>query len=340
MNSSSSLRRRGRSKSSPDLPTESKPHRRTDYLFQIAGPTSLKTLEKVTRENLRDIRFLRFRNSQIDGTPVEVAPIGMTGNLAYELHGPIEDGPKIYDAVYGAGQEFGIERLGWGTYLVNHVEGGFPQITWTFIPVPGMPDDAARAFIGQFFKISGSVDPANLRARFRTPVEVGWHRMCKFDHDFLGRAALEAEVAHPSRTIATLRWNPEDVIDIYASLFQPGEAYKPLDLPYAPNVWPQAHADHISNHGRQIGCFVGYDIQLLLPRSALDGVHGRRCVENWQRSHRPVGRLRRKDQKCPCNGGAIPIPDRRTEQRPRRGEFEMSDTAHAPTTRRTGAIVI
>jgi hypothetical protein len=46
--------------------------------------------------------------------------------------------------------------------------------------------------ISEFFKISGSVDPANLRARFRTPVEVGWHRMCKFDHDFLGRAATRS----------------------------------------------------------------------------------------------------------------------------------------------------
>jgi vanillate/3-O-methylgallate O-demethylase len=181
----------------------------------------------------------------------------MTGNLAYELHGPTEDGPKIYDAVYRAGQEFGIERLGWGTYLVNHVEGGFPQVTWTFIPVPGMPDEAARAFIGQFFKISGSVDPANLRARFRTPVEVGWHRMCKFDHDFLGRAALETEVANPKRTVVTLRWNPADVIDIYASLLRSGEAYKPIDLPYAPNVWPQAHADHILKDGRQIGISSG-----------------------------------------------------------------------------------
>ena len=226
---------------------------RSDYLYQIAGPTSLKTLEKVTGDSLRDIRFLRFRESQIDGTKVEVARIGMSGNLAYELHGPIEDGPKIYDAVYRAGQEFGIERLGWGTYLVNHVEGGFPQITWTFIPVPGLLDDRAKAFIGQFFKISGSVDPANLRARFRTPVEVGWHRMCKFDHDFLGRAALETEVAHPKRTVVTLRWNPEDVIDIYASLLRPGDEYKTIDLPYAPNVWPQAHADHVVKDGRQIG---------------------------------------------------------------------------------------
>jgi hypothetical protein len=28
----------------------------------------------------------------------------MSGNLAYELHGPIDDGPEIYDAVYRAGR--------------------------------------------------------------------------------------------------------------------------------------------------------------------------------------------------------------------------------------------
>ena len=261
---------------------------RSDYLYQIAGPTSLKTLEKVTGDSLRDIRFLRFRESQIDGTKVEVARIGMSGNLAYELHGPIEDGPKIYDAVYRAGQEFGIERLGWGTYLVNHVEGGFPQITWTFIPVPGLLDDRAKAFIGQFFKISGSVDPANLRARFRTPVEVGWHRMCKFDHDFLGRAALETEVAHPKRTVVTLRWNPEDVIEIYASLLRPGDEYKTIDLPYAPNVWPQAHADHVVKDGRQIGISSGttysYHFREVLSMGCIDleaSQIGRELIIQW-----------------------------------------------------------
>ena len=33
----------------------------------------------------------------------------------------------MYEAVFQAGQEFGIERLGWGTYLVNHVEGEAPR---------------------------------------------------------------------------------------------------------------------------------------------------------------------------------------------------------------------
>ena len=110
-----------------------------------------------------------------------------------------------------------------------------------------------------------------MRARLRTPVEVGWQRAVKFDHDFIGRAALEAEVADPRRTIATLRWNPEDVVDIYASLLQPGEEYKTIDLPTSP-PWSEGmniHADHLLKDGRPIGYSSGHDLQLLLPRGPL-----------------------------------------------------------------------
>ena len=102
------------------------------YLFQIAGPTSLETLERATGEACATSQFLRFRDAKIDGKTVEVGRIGMSGNLAYELRGPIEDGPEIYDAVLKAGKDLGIQRLGWRTYLVNHVEGGFPQMNWQF----------------------------------------------------------------------------------------------------------------------------------------------------------------------------------------------------------------
>ena len=235
---------------STEVPFDVEIKRLDHYLFQIAGPTSLQVLEKVTGESLRDIRFLHFRDSRINGIKTEIGRIGMTGNLAYELHGPIEDGPAIYDAVYCAGQEHGIERLGWGTYLVNHIEGGFPQSTWTFISAAG----AERwPEMMKYWQISGSVDPNNMRARTRTPVEVRWHNMAKFDHDFIGREALAAEMASPKRTTVTLRWNPDDVMDTYASLLRPGDAYKPCDLPYSPQRWPMAHADHILKDGREIG---------------------------------------------------------------------------------------
>lgn len=231
------------------------------YLFQIAGPTSLQTLERATGEELRDVGFLRFRDTSIDGIPTEICRIGMSGTLAYELHGPLEQGPEVYAAVVRAGEEFGIQRLGWRTYTVNHVEGGFPQLIWTFIGSAD-EDPGFLEFLGHdagFVPItSGSVDPADRRARQRTPVELDWHRAARFDHDFVGREALEKEVADPRRTIVTLRWNPEDVIDIYASLLRPGPEYKTIDLPTAPHLRGRhAHADHVLRDGRRVGISSG-----------------------------------------------------------------------------------
>jgi len=53
----------------------------------------------------------------------------------------------------------------------------------------------------KFWQLSGSVDPTNMRAR--TPVEVKWHNMVKFHHDFMGREAQSAEMANPKRTTVT-----------------------------------------------------------------------------------------------------------------------------------------
>jgi glycine cleavage system aminomethyltransferase T len=287
----------------PELPSGVRIERLDQYLFQIAGPTSLRVLEKVTGENLRDIGFLRFRDSTINGTRTEVGRIGMSGNLAYELHGTIDDGPAIYDAVYQAGKEFGIERLGWGTYLVNHVEGGFPQITWTF--VPAVPPEL-WPMMSQIMKTSGSVDPMNMRARTRTPVEVRWHNMAKFDHDFIGREALQAEIAAPQRTTMTLRWNHDDVMDVFASLLRPGEAYKPIDLPYAPQHWPMAHADHILMGGREIGYSSGttysYHYREFLSMGCLDvdaADVGTEVVVQWGDYGGPIKEIRATVERFP-----------------------------------------
>jgi glycine cleavage system aminomethyltransferase T len=233
------------------------------YLTQVAGPTSLETLERATGESLRDIGFLSFRHAKIAGKTVEVGRLGMSGNLAYELRGPLQDGPEVYDAVFRAGRDLGIQRLGWRTYLVNHIEGGFPQMNWTFASAANA-DPQYNAFVEgtRFtppFAVTGSVDPADMRARLRTPVEVGWQRAVKFDHDFVGRAALEAEVADPRRTIVTLRWNAQDVVDIYASLLQPGQEYRTLDLPTTPS-WKEgmsSHADHVLKDGSAVGVSSG-----------------------------------------------------------------------------------
>lgn len=226
-------------------------------IFQVAGPTSLATLEEAANESLGDIKFLRYRHATIAGKKVEIARLGMSGNLAYEVRVPVADGPAVYDAIFRVGQAHDIQRLGWRTYLVNHIEGGFPQQSWTFLPAD-IQDDGYRAFIGNRdfpSHVSGSVDPADMRARFRSPLEVNWQSTTKFDHDFIGRKALEEEATIPRRTAVTLRWNPDDVLDIHASLLRPGEPYKTIDLPTSP-TWKEgvlAHSDHLLKDGRPVG---------------------------------------------------------------------------------------
>jgi len=224
------------------------------YVHQVAGPNSLATLERASGESLRDIGFLSFRKAMINGMTVEVGRLGMAGGLAYEVRGPLEEGPLVYYAIYRAGQDFGIQRLGWRAYFVNHIEGGFPQAGWTFFTA-AIQDEKFREWAGRTVRVTGSVEPSNMRARYRTPVEVGWQRAVRFDHEFIGRKALEQEIANPRRTVATLRWNPDDVIDIYASLMRPGEEYKTIDLPTTPSWYGGffAHADYILQGDRVIG---------------------------------------------------------------------------------------
>ena len=189
------------------------------YLFQIAGPTALQVLEKAAGTSLRDVKFLRFRDISIKGIKTEIGRIGMTGGLAYELHGSDRrrTGHLRGCARSWAGIRDRAARLG-------HLSG---QSCRRRLPARDLDLHASTARADpagddEILPDIGFGRPSNTRARMRTPVEVRWHNMAKFDHDFIGREALAAEIANPKRTMVTLRWNPDDVTDTYASLTRPG----------------------------------------------------------------------------------------------------------------------
>ncbi|HWH26260.1 MAG TPA: hypothetical protein VNT53_06410 [Pseudolysinimonas sp.] len=207
------------------------------YLFQLAGPRSLEIIESASKTDLRDVKFLHERRVRIGETdtevhPVEVLRIGMAGSLAYELHGPIEDAHRVYNALLGAGKEFGLRRLGREQYNMNHTENGFPQEHVHFIH-PWFEHEGlvrylqakrpgARLPHPSLYGSAGD-DP---QLRYRNPLELGWGHVVKFDHEFQGRAALERLAAEPERVMRTLVWNAEDVLDVYRSHLEQGEEYK------------------------------------------------------------------------------------------------------------------
>jgi glycine cleavage system aminomethyltransferase T len=131
----------------------------------------------------------------------------------------------------------------------------------------------------------------DLRLRYRTPVELGWEKMINFDHEFIGKAALEKEVASPRRKMVTLVWNPEDVLDIHASQFRPGEPYAAMDNPFERFVeaagWAY-YADQVLKDGKLVGISSGrimsYNQRQMLSLCSIDVEHadlGNEVIVLW-----------------------------------------------------------
>lgn len=224
------------------------------FVFQLSGPKALIVLEKACQENFHDLKFLEFRPCRIEGidAELEICRIGMSGTIAYEIHGSAELGPQVYDCLYQTGKEYGIQRMGWRDYTINHTFGGFPQMTVHFeLSLYQSPEFCAAAPFMP--KISGSVEPENMRARFRTPGEVDWLWMAKFDHDFIGREALENEVRNPGRKIVSLELNVDDMCDVYRSQFT-DDPYKFMEMPCAEEQPAGGHQDYVTDkEGNVIG---------------------------------------------------------------------------------------
>ncbi|WP_220187075.1 hypothetical protein [Pseudonocardia pini] len=251
------------------------------FLFQLSGPRSLEVLEAATRENLHDIRFLRHRTAGIDGREVRVIRIGMSGTLAYEVHGAVQDALPVYEAIMAAGEEYGTRRMGVQAYMCQHTEGGFGQAYYHF-PLAWGDDEKLQAFfaslgfppVGRDLRLHGSAGD-DLDRRHRSPYDLGWGHMVKFDHDFVGREALEREAAADATRMVTLVWNPDDVADVFRSQFGPGEDHQPMNLPnhFMYEVGDPEHrqslwADKVLVDGRDVGtssgrCFSAFSREML-----------------------------------------------------------------------------
>jgi vanillate/3-O-methylgallate O-demethylase len=195
-------------------------------------------VEKACSQSLRDVKFMHSGRITIKGHDVVALRQGMAGEIGFGLQGPTRYSKEIYEAILEAGKEFGIRRLGGRAVFINHLEACFPTIITDYCPA--IFDDDMKEYREEFerampgfattFNIAGSLDSDDIRDWYRSPVELGWGKNVKFDHEFIGHDALAAEVENPKRLMRTLEWNAEDVADVYASLFRP-EPYDFMEMP-------------------------------------------------------------------------------------------------------------
>lgn len=100
----------------------------SDNIGQLAiqGPKAIDTLQKLTDIVLADIPYYTFKVGELAGVKnVIISNTGYTGAGGFELYFYPQDAEKIWNAVFEAGEEFGIKPIGLGARDTLRLEMGF-----------------------------------------------------------------------------------------------------------------------------------------------------------------------------------------------------------------------
>jgi vanillate/3-O-methylgallate O-demethylase len=236
---------------------------RRHYRFQVQGPNAWQVLEKLNGGKIPDVKFFTMDAIKIKGRTVRALRHGMAGAPGLEIWGPYAEYDEIRDAIVEAGKEFGLVQVGSRAYASNTLESG-----WIPSPLPAVYTGEKMKKYREWLpasgyeatgSIGGSFVSDNIEDYYTTPYELGYGPFVKFDHDFIGREALEKKAKEPHRKKVTFAWNGEDMGKIYASLFVPGqEHYKFFDLPIA--NYASSSFDKVTMGGKVVGysMFGGY----------------------------------------------------------------------------------
>ncbi len=156
----------------------------------VAGPRSRDLLQKLTDTSLatKDFPFMAFRKVNIGMAPIWLSRMTYTGDLGYEMWIAPEYQRYLFDLIMEAGKEYDMRLFGFRALITMRLEKNFGTWFREYRPI-------------------------------YTPLEAGMDRAMKFDHEFIGRAAVEAEMKNggPKRKLVMFKVDvdperPADVI--------------------------------------------------------------------------------------------------------------------------------
>lgn len=96
-------------------------------LLAVQGPNSKKIVQKALNLNLEDLEYYHFKEIEFEGLDLLVSRTGYTGELGYELYfiGDEKQAEKIWNLLFEAGEEFGINPVGLGARDSLRLEMGY-----------------------------------------------------------------------------------------------------------------------------------------------------------------------------------------------------------------------
>ena len=138
----------------------------------VQGPTSYSVLSAMGLDGLGELKVFGLMHFDFEGTELMVSRTGFTGDLGYELWITADKAEALWDALFAAGQIFGIRAIGVHALEMSRVEAGYLAAYQDFLP--------AKATVRN--------------GRTRSPLELGLEWLVDFKKpNFNGRRALAEE---------------------------------------------------------------------------------------------------------------------------------------------------
>jgi glycine cleavage system aminomethyltransferase T len=259
--------------------------RRKHYRFQVQGANAMDVIAGALGSEPPGLKFFNLTTTQIGGVTVRALRHGMAGQPGWELFGPWADMDAVHTALVAAGEEFGMRLVGGRAYSSNALESG-----WIPSPLPAIytGDELtpyrewlpATGYEGSA-SIGGSFVSDDIEDYYFTPWDLGYGHLVKFDHDFIGRDALERMADDEHRHKVTLALDDRDVADAIATMFDKTDRAKFIDWPSA--VYSMHPFDRVTSSGDTVGVstWFGYTSNeaKMLTLAVLDAEHAKPGTE-------------------------------------------------------------
>jgi aminomethyltransferase len=141
--------------------------------LSFQGPNTRSVLNRCCETPVDGLKYFRLMQNKLDGIPVTISRTGYTGDLGYEIWLDAGKALRVWDALMGAGHDYGIAPVGILAMDMARVEAGLFMIEVDYT----------------------STNHAWIEAQKSSPFELGLEWTVSLDKQgyFVGRRALERE---------------------------------------------------------------------------------------------------------------------------------------------------
>ncbi len=188
------------------------------FRYQVQGPLAAELIDRAFGGPLPPARFFHSIPVSLNGIGIRALRHNMAGQDGYEFIGRWQDSVAVKEALMSAGEPLGLVHVGAFAYASASVESG-----WIPSPIPAIYTNPDLLDYRNYLPLygiegqrplNGSFLSENIEDYYCSPYELGYGRSISFNHDFIGRAALEKAKDSVRRAKVTLVFDPEDVREV------------------------------------------------------------------------------------------------------------------------------